>query len=409
MSRSPTAYDTISQSLPVLRGWAIVWIVAYHLMGSTRGYLDGSEAIATLSLGGLKNILDAGLTLFISAGSTGVNVFLVISGFGLTASWWKKYGSRGIKTIPLPTFWRKRVFRIFPLFWTAIAIATLLYWMNPDWAPYGRTVWQAGGLTPLWALLTTASTLRNLIPDHYYFLNGAWWYVGLSVQLYVIFPWLIRFGCRWGGFKLLIASLLFSLTYRAVFLLFPLEDFGGSFGESVGSVIPLAFFPSRLFEFTFGIYLAMTFLEPATDAQPQKSRRNWLKNLLLKPQFVPLSLGLFLMGLSFKWLPYPALSIFAEALIGVGLFCGLVGLSQIRIWRLDRLSQTIGQYSYGVYLIHMNLYLVLWPVATVWVPSYWLRFVLVLIACCTIGIGFDAGFTACSQAIETRLRPQKTI
>ena len=284
MSRPPRSYDTISQSLPVLRGWAIVWIVAYHLMGNTRGYLDWDEAIATLSQGELKNIIDTALVLFVSAGSTGVNVFLIISGFGLTASWWQKYGSRGVENMPLPTFWRKRVFKIFPLFWTAVAIATLLHWINPTWAPFGQNIWQAGGLSPLWALLATVSTLRNFIPDYYYFLNGAWWYVGLSVQLYFVFPWLIQFGCRWGWLKLLIASLLFSLTYRAVFLLLPIESFG--------TVIPLAFFPSRLFEFTVGIYLAMTFLKPAPDLQPHQGRR-WVKNLLLKPQFIPLSFCLF--------------------------------------------------------------------------------------------------------------------
>ena len=54
MDRSPGTYDRISQSLPVLKGWAIAWIVAYHLMGNTQGYLDPSEATATLAQGGLK-------------------------------------------------------------------------------------------------------------------------------------------------------------------------------------------------------------------------------------------------------------------------------------------------------------------------------------------------------------------
>ena len=132
-------------------------------------------------------------------------------------------------------------------------------------------------------------------------------------------------------------------------------------------------------------------------------KKSSAKAAVYTAQFLP-----FLIGLSFKWSPYPVLNIFAEALIGVGLFCGLVGLSQLKGLRLGGLSQTIGKYSYGVYLIHMNLNLVIWPIAIAWVPSYWPRFALVLIACCAIGIGFDAGFTACSQAIGTRLRPQKT-
>ena len=126
VSNAQDAYSRISQSLPILRAWAIVWIVAYHLMGNTKGYLMWEEAVQTVSKGGLKNVVEFGLDLFISAGSTGVNVFLIISGFGLTASWWKRYGSWGVVQMPLMTFWKKRVFRIIPHFWAAVVIATLL-------------------------------------------------------------------------------------------------------------------------------------------------------------------------------------------------------------------------------------------------------------------------------------------
>ena len=391
-------YERISQSLSILRAWAIVWIVAYHLLGNTRGYLNLEEVTALATQGGLKNIIDAALALFISAGSTGVNVFLIISGFGLTASWWKKYGSSGIEQIPRREFWKKRVFRILPPFWTAVAIATLLYFINPTWVPFGQDIWQQGTRAPLFALLATFTTLRNFITDYYYFLNGAWWYVGLSLQLYLIFPWLIRLGCRWGWLKLLLSSLLFSLSYRAVFLL--------SLPESSGTLIPLAFFPSRLFEFTFGIYLAVMFLSPERHSQQHRQYQAKLKGLLLKPQFIPLNIGLFIVGFICKSLPSPALNIFAEAMIGVSLFGGLVNLSQIKSLRLTRLSRIAGKHSYGIYLTHMNMYLMLWPLATALIPSYWPRFAIVLIATCLIGIGFDAGFAACSQAFSTRVSKQ---
>ncbi|MEO0646387.1 MAG: acyltransferase [Cyanobacteria bacterium J06650_10] len=410
VSRSLNPYDAISKSLPIIKGWTIVWIVAYHLMGNTKGYFNPEEAIAALSTGNLKNIIETGLELFISAGSAGVNVFLIASGFGLTASWWQKYGRHGVDAIPLSDFWRKRVFRIFPHFWTAVAIATILYLINPDWAPFGQDIWKAGGFSPILALLSTVSTLRNFSLDNYYFLNGAWWYVGLCVQLYLIFPFLIRFGCRWGWAQLLIVSLLFSLTYRTVFFLSPILFST----ESFWTIIPLAFFPSRLFEFVFGIFLAMTFLKPnhqtsATNSQQTERYRNLLQSLWTKPQFVPLCFCLFLIGFSFKWLAYPALNIFEDALMGIGLFCGLVGLSQVKFLKLKRLSKITGKYSYGIYLTHMNVYLILWPVAALWVPSYWLRFAVVIIACCGIGIGFDVGFTACRRAITAPFQQQKTV
>ncbi len=382
MRKSPDAYITISQSLPILRGWAIVWIVAYHLMGNTKGYLVLNETLFALSEGGIKNIVDAALALFISAGNTGVNIFLVNSGFGLTASWWKRYGSQGIDTIPLGDFWRRRVFKIFPLFWVAVTLSILLYFLNSDWAPFGQEIWDQGILSVLGALFTTLSTLRNFIPDYYYFLNGAWWYVGLSLQLYIVFPLLIKLGSRWGWLKLLTYSLLFSLAYRAVFSLIPIG--------SAWTVVSFAFFPARLFDFTFGIYLAQSFLSQA--GSHSRSSHHWLQNLLFKPQFLAVNFSCFLLGLIFRWLDHPILNIFPEPMITLGLFCGLVCLSQHQPQRLSHLAQTVGRYSYGIYLTHMNIYLILWPIATALVPSYWPRLVAVTIACCVIGAGFELSY-----------------
>ena len=401
MTRRIENYRLISQSLPVLKAWAIVWIVAYHLLGNTKGYLTLNEAIAPLTGGGLKNAIDAVLALFISAGATGVNVFLIVSGFGLTASWWKQYGSQGIESVPLTEFWKKRVFRIFPPFWVAVAIATLLYFIHPDWAPFGQNIWQQESLSPIVALLSTLTTLRNFTTDYYYFLNGAWWYVGLSLQLYLIFPWLIRLGCRWGWSKLVLVSFLFSLSYRAVFFLSP--------AAGLGMLVPLAFFPSRLFEFAFGIYVAMTFLSSKQDSRRMNKSQRWLQALLLKPQFIPLNFGLFAIGFICKSLPYPLLNIFSEAAIGVGLFCGLVNLAQLNWLKLKQIFSIFGKHSYGIYLIHMNVYLMLWPLGIAWVPSYWPRFVLVLLATCLIGIGFDAGFTVCSRAFSARWFNRKAV
>ena len=273
----------------------------------------------------------------------------------------------------------------------AVTLSTALYFINADWAPFGQDIWQQGISAPALALLATVSTLRNFIPDYYYFLNGAWWYVGLSVQLYLVFPYLIRQGCQWGWHRLLTVSLLLSLAYRGVILLSPI-------GES-WNIVALAFFPSRLFEFSFGIYLAMTFLKPASDLRSSATR--WLNNLLLDPKFIPVSVCLFIVGLSAKWFAYPALSIFEEALIAIGLFCGLVNLSQFTFLRLGQLSQTTGKYSYGIYLTHMNIHLILWPLATILVSSYWPRFLLVMLTCCGIGIGFEVGFNRCRSVLKT--------
>ncbi|MEL6489198.1 MAG: acyltransferase [Cyanobacteria bacterium J06621_3] len=402
-----SSYHLISQSLPMMKGWAIIWIVAYHLMGNTKGYLNLDETMATLSKGELKNILEGVLDLLISAGSTGVNVFLVISGFGLTASWWKRHGSQGDYTIHLVDFWQKRVFRIFPLFWVAVVLSLLFYFIEPNFAPFGGEVWSAGIVSALGAVLATVSTLRNFIPDYYYFLNGAWWYIGLSLQLYLVFPFLVAKGLAWGWPKLLFRALLFSLAYRTVCTFLPATD--------VYRTIALAFFPARLFEFTFGMYLAMAFTLPHSHQKtPGNKLYQSIRALLFNPRFLIVNFCCFGSGLILKWLNQSSVGaiggIFQEVPITIGLFCGLVCVLQSGCFKLpaawplrdvihSAISETIrkgvgtiGKYSYGIYLTHMNIYLVLWPVGRVLVPSYWMRFLAIALLCFAIGIGFELGY-----------------
>lgn len=378
-------YIAISRSLPILRGWTIVWIVMYHLLGNTKDYLTWPDIITSLPQGDVKNLFVSGLQLFIAAGDTGVSIFLIISGFGLTASWWKHQGRQGLGKFSLLDFWRKRVFRIFPLFWASIALSTGLYLIHPAWVPFGGGIWQQGSMAVLGAFLATITTVRNLIPGYYYFLNGAWWYVGLALQLYLIFPALIGLGQRWGWSTLLIRSLGISLIYRGICALAPLD--------TAWSNLAFDLFPARLFEFTFGIYIAMTVLQSA-DETPWKRglghRR--LMALLFQPRFLGVNLFCFLIGLACKWSDYGILRILDDGLIAVGLFCSLVCLSQFKLLSLGPLAKMVGQYSYGIYLTHMNIYLVLWPLSLDLLPSYWPRFLWVTLGCCVIGAGFEVGY-----------------
>ncbi|MEL6351724.1 MAG: acyltransferase [Cyanobacteria bacterium J06627_28] len=405
-------YALISQRIPLLKGWAIIWIVAFHLVGNTRGYLDLGEAMTALSQGGLKEAVNTGLELAIAAGNTGVNLFLVISGFGLTASWWKRYGSKGIETMPIREFWTKRVFRIFPLFWLSIVLSVLLYFIRPGWAPFGQDIWQQGSLAAIGALLATVTTIRNFIPEYYYFLNGAWWYIGLSLQLYLIFPILIKRGQQWGWQNLLMLSLLFSLAYRAVFSLAPIE--------AAWMTAAFAFFPARLFAFVLGVYLAIASLTPSANS-PQPRLHTYINALLLHPNYLPINIACFTVGLTFKWINNPICNIFSEALITLGLFCGLICLGQLKLPNIQQfqavkkltaqanthlltpiIGKTVGKYSYGIYLTHMNVYLVLWPTATKIIPSYWPRVFIVVVGCLFVGTSIELSFSWLQSQLRSR-------
>jgi peptidoglycan/LPS O-acetylase OafA/YrhL len=146
--------------------------------------------------------LSAGLDGRLSAtlGSWGVCVFVVLSGLGLGWS----YGPRGVCGKP---YWHARLFRIYPTYWwvavplTALAAAvgtlsTADFWMVP--------IWWAG--------------VSFVTPQTFYPIVDSWWYIGLALQLYCLFPLLVWIARRRDG--LMIAAALSaggSLTYAFVF------------------------------------------------------------------------------------------------------------------------------------------------------------------------------------------------
>lgn len=253
MNTSSAKYTLFSQNLSGLKAIAILWIVLYHLWGYTKGYINFSQIYTILMTNGIKGLGEGLLNLFCLMGEQGVHIFIIASGFGLTASWLKSEQktpnqSNYIELIP---FWKKRLLRIFPLYYIAHGLALILYMINPDFVSFGQEIWTEGGLTIITAIIASLTTVRNFITPFYSFLNGAWWYVGLTVQLYLIFPFLIPWGKRWGWEKLLISSVIISLLYRGLIVFLPLSD------QVTDRLLRGAFFPSRLFEFVFGIVLVI--------------------------------------------------------------------------------------------------------------------------------------------------------
>ncbi|CAD5923831.1 hypothetical protein PCC9214_00836 [Planktothrix tepida] len=316
-------------------------------------------------------------------GEQGVHIFLIASGFGLATSWWKIYqkNQKNPNIIALIPFWKRRLFRIFPLYWMAHGLALLIYWINPKWVPFGQEVWTQGGLTIAAAIFASLTTLRNFIMPFYTFLNGAWWYVGLIVQLYFIFPFLIRWGKRWGWQNLLISSIIISLLYRGLIVFLPLSD------SVIDRLLRGAFFPSRLFEFVLGIVLAIALLERNSLSEPLL---NWSRNLLFQRRWLGILIIIWGLGLAGDWASeetFMALRIHADFFLGIGEFFALFQLLNY-LPALKRWLNPIGGTSYGIYLIHMNLETFLW-VAMGFISFYWLRLFVVIAIACLLGGLFD--------------------
>lgn len=380
-------YKRLSQILPAIKGLAILMVLIYHLWGYSKGFLSFPEIITQTKASSLGSIVNSILYFFCLLGQQGVHLFIIASGFGLTASWWRSYGSEGQqdRSLSIGNFWKRRLGKIFPLYWLAHGLALLLWWIQPKWVPFGtHTLINWGAIKVGVALIASLTTLRNFLFEYYYFLNGAWWYIGLAVQFYLVFPVLIWAGKRWGWSILLAGTLLITLIYRATIVALPLNDM------ATDVLIGGAIFVPRVFEFAFGMILAIGLLEPRISTV--EPCLNWSKNLLLSSRWIWLTGLIWVIGVALYWTSaegWMLLRIPSDQLIGVGEFCFIFQIISFLPWK--NWLKLIGNYSYGIYLTHSNTYVALWILLIKVVPQYWLCFCLVTALSCLLGGLFEVG------------------
>lgn len=168
MTAQPVPQDCkrLSQTLPALKGLAISLVVVYHLWGYTKGYQLASEISVSSFRSGVKGFFEGILNIFCLLGEQGVAIFIIASGFGLASSWWRTTSSAGKDSRPFEVkkFWRRRLLRLFPLYWLAHGHALRQALVQPAWVPFGREVLNGGaGITAATlAPVAQASRMRQL-------------------------------------------------------------------------------------------------------------------------------------------------------------------------------------------------------------------------------------------------------
>jgi peptidoglycan/LPS O-acetylase OafA/YrhL len=308
-----------------VKGMAILWIAYFH------GFKEyaGSRFPGPLSGGfwehscgaadpGFATSICLGRATWIGFSFLGyhaVGVFILLSGFALSFGQSRKSGAADWRA-----WYRSRLLRLFPLYW----VAHLFYLVSPGYDPIDYRF-----------VLSLLGDRVYPLPEMSYYANPAWWYFGLLLQLYLIFPLLFtalrRFGSMW--FLVVCAFVTFLSRYL---LLFPLAS------SVSDSLLGGAVFTCRLFEFGAGMALGAAY---AHDAP--RTRR-------LIGSFWACGLGVVLYAAAIH--SYAALGsyVFTDALVGVGLGLLMIFVAT-RIERAPRLQSilaTVGMYSYGLYLLH---------------------------------------------------------
>ena len=252
-----------------------------------------------------------------SVGFHAVAVFLVLSGFGLTYS----LARSGQPEDGWLGWYRGRLLRLFPMYW----LAHILYLISPFVARLEPIDYRF--------VLSFLGVRVYPVDSIFYYINPAWWYFGLLVELYLVFPLLFRLlqklGVTW---FLVVCGAVTVLSRYLLLLVF----------SAHGYYVQGAFFGSRLWEFALGMALGLLYRRSSSDADQRLF------------SFPMIALGVVLYVLGLYSYANSVTYIFNDALIGTGLFVILAHLAR---WcdvlpRFGGMLAYVGAFSYGLYLLH---------------------------------------------------------
>lgn len=314
--------------LDVTKGWAILWVVYFH---SFTCWIKPSSPIGNnffsevgrpetwtgpLSfLEGMGRVFGIGLS---QLGFHAVGLFLVASGFVLAQSAVRAEQKGGVSWGSWIT---SRLVRLYPMYW----FAHLIYLLSPFQAK----------MEPLdWRLWVSLSGFRFLWIDwNFFYLNAAWWYFCLIIQLFALFPllfWALR---RLGPVPFFLLATLIGFGARYVMLyVHPVS------GQFVLGGCGL----SRMPEFAFGMVLG------ALHARNADKFESWL---LRGPGFCA---GFLLYPVALAVYHLPKGYVAVDLLTGVACFLVVAGAAGFwsRIPGLGKWLAVAGTFSYGIYLVH---------------------------------------------------------
>jgi peptidoglycan/LPS O-acetylase OafA/YrhL len=261
-------------------------------------------------------------------GDQGVQLFIIISGFGLTWGLLNRQADKPIKLLP---FYLSCAERIYPLWW-GVHLLFIATWFVTGW---GLSLFEPATWLSFIGIRAT--------PELIYYFSPAWWYFWLIVQLYLVFPILWDTLRKWGPFRLLLWSSVIAFAIRGIGL-FAFDVYLDAWSRG-------AIFITRLPEFVFGISLASwMFTHPDTTQRHLSSWRISLASILVY------ALGIYLA------LSLPGM-ILAPFLLGASAFVLLYQVLNKLLPLFPRWLQSstewLGKHSYSLYLIHHPVILAL--------------------------------------------------
>jgi peptidoglycan/LPS O-acetylase OafA/YrhL len=300
-----------------LRAVAALWVVLFHVSALSRAQFPQVP----------------GIDLFMRSGSTGVSLFLVLSGFCLFLPFAAGRDGR----FSTGTFFRRRFRRLAPAYYTSLILSLLLAVLTAD----------AVGQPPLsasdgvWQVATHVTLMHSIFPDTFYALNGAYWSLGLEWQLYLALPFLILGIRRFGFLPTLIFAIGCNVAYRlALGLAIDLDV------VAAGSPLAEVVLPNQLFGRWAEFALGMLAAELYASGRLQRFARYVPAMIAVMLALVPLAFAVTKLELSH--IVYGTLFF---VLLSVVLLSNNF-VSRTLAWRP---LVAIGVMSYSLYLVHQPI------------------------------------------------------
>ncbi len=307
-----------------LRGIAAFWVLLSHIQ-----ILSGSPKVSILSWGGLA-----------------VDLFMMLSGLLMAHHYLLRQEKEPWnETRTWFIFWIRRFFRIAPLYYILLVVSFLL---SPEMR-VGRDA--VAGVWPHTAtdslrytgfefdnLLAHLTFVFGFLPNYAFRTPLPDWSIGLEMQFYFVFPFVMlaveKFGFGKIGISLILACLLAKWGFHGFF-----QQFG----------MP-SFLPIKLYVFMIGIWLAIG------RSKGLMKKALFLSLVTIAPIIIyhrsAESIGLLLLVIGIFYLISDAtlpLSRWLEHIV-----------APIRVVLSGKVSRFLGDCSYGLYLAHL---LILVPVA----------------------------------------------
>lgn len=224
------------QDTAILKGFAILSICLHNFLHQLIPTIGENEFyfaqvhVCNFFSNVFKSPIDFIETTIIYLGHYGVQIFIFISGYGLTISMLKKKKN-------WLNFVIDRLKKLYPLLLTAVIFYILFFILMNEQLPTNSTFTKIG-----YKLLF----INTLLPNQGLSINGPWWFFCLIFQFYLIFPLLFNLFKKY-NFKafLLICTFAYSWIFLSQYL----------FNDIYG-VFLLQNFPGHLPEFCLGMLLA---------------------------------------------------------------------------------------------------------------------------------------------------------